>query len=170
MTFDAGRWIAVLTHANCETKAEFHLRRQGYEIYLPRYLKLVRHAHRRDHLPRPLFPRYLFARLMETDSWCPIRSTIGVSGIVCNGSQPTTVPSAVIGEIRAREDDNGMVRINSGRSFRPGERVRVEAGSLSGLEGIFESNDEGERVTILLDVLGRRVKSRMPLEAIRAIA
>jgi transcriptional antiterminator RfaH len=170
MTPDEGRWIAVLTHANCEKKAKFHLRRQGYDVYLPWYLKLVRHAHRRDQLPRPLFPRYLFVRLSERDSWCPVRSTVGVSRIVCNGDEPAAVPAAVIAEIRSREDDNGMVRVNNGRQFRYGERVRVEIGSFSGLEGIFESSDEGERVTILLDVLGRRVKSRMPLEAIRAIA
>ena len=42
-TTDA-RWYVVQTQANGEAKAAEHLRRQGYEIYLPRYLKRRRHA------------------------------------------------------------------------------------------------------------------------------
>jgi transcriptional antiterminator RfaH len=167
---DTPRWIAVLTHANCETKADFHLRRQGYDVYLPRYLKLVRHAHRRDHLPRPLFPRYLFVRLQESDAWRPVRSTVGVSGLICSGEHPAEVPAHVIAEIRSREDARGFVGLNSGRSFAIGEAIRVNFGSFSELDGIFESCDDQERVTVLLQLLGRHVKVRVPLEAIQARA
>ena len=38
------RWFVVQTQANGEAKAAEHLRRQSYEIYLPRYLKRRRHA------------------------------------------------------------------------------------------------------------------------------
>ncbi|MCD6075254.1 MAG: transcriptional activator RfaH [Rhodospirillales bacterium] len=164
------QWIAVLTHANSETRAEHHLRRQGFAVYLPRYLKLVRHAHRSDYLPRPLFPRYLFVDLSARASWRSILSTVGVSNIVCAGDRLTTVPVSVIDEIRAREDQEGYVRLNRGRTFNRGEAIRVDLGSCDELDGIFESCDEHERVTILVNILGRQVRTRLPLEAIRATA
>jgi transcriptional antiterminator RfaH len=164
------RWIAVHTQPGAEFKAELHLRRQGYSVYLPRYLKLVRHARRRDHVARPLFPRYLFVNLAEADMWRPVRSTIGVSGLICSGEFPAIVPSAVIGEIRAREDQSGLVRLNDPRAYKVGEPICVDFGSCSELEGIFESVDDQERVTVLLKLLGRHVKVRLSAEAIRARA
>ena len=166
----SGAWVAVMTHPNCEMKAVYHLARQGYDVYLPRYLKRVTHARRSQMLPRPLFPRYLFLRLAESDAWRPVYSTVGVSGLVSAGDRPARVPLCVVDEIRAREDMDGYVCLNRGRSFRPGEAVRVEIGGDSELAGIFESCDDGERVTVLLNLLGRQVRARMPLEAIRASA
>ena len=42
------RWYVVQTQVNGEAKAAENLRRQGYETYLPRYLKRRRHARKVD--------------------------------------------------------------------------------------------------------------------------
>ncbi len=169
--FDGSRrWAAVCTHANGENKAEFHLLRQNYDVYLPRYLKLVRHARRQEYLPRPLFPRYLFVSLREDDAWRPIQSTVGVTTLVFSGDRPAFLSEEIIHEIRERENENGLVRINYGRRFRAGEEVRVETGSFSGVDAIFASHDDSERVTVLLSILGGQVKAHLPLEAIRALS
>jgi hypothetical protein len=39
----SSRWHVAQTHPHAEAKASLHLRRQGFEIYLPRYLKSRRH-------------------------------------------------------------------------------------------------------------------------------
>ena len=44
---DAKRWFVVKTHANGEFKALAHILRQGFDGYLPRYIKRRRHAHTR---------------------------------------------------------------------------------------------------------------------------
>ena len=72
-------WCAVQTHVRSEDKAAFHLRRQGYDVFLPKHLKRRKHARRVDWVPAPLFPRYLFVGIdPETTPWGVIRSTIGV--------------------------------------------------------------------------------------------
>jgi transcriptional antiterminator RfaH len=162
------RWIAIHTQQNAELKAEHHLRRQGYRVYLPKYLRQIRHARRIEQVIRPLFPRYLFVELSDRETWRPMRSTVGVSALVCAGEHPAAVPEAIIARIRARENDDGLVRLNDGEDFHRGEIVHVELGSFSGLDGIFECCDDRERVTILLNILGRQVRARLPLEAIRA--
>jgi len=56
-------WCAVQTHVRSEDKAAFHLRRQGYEVFLPKHLKRRKHARRIDWVSAPLFPRYLFVAI-----------------------------------------------------------------------------------------------------------
>jgi transcriptional antiterminator RfaH len=50
-------WYVAYTQPNAESRAEEHLARQGYSIYLPRCRRLVRHARKRAVVLRPLFPR-----------------------------------------------------------------------------------------------------------------
>ena len=42
------RWYVAQTHRRDEEKAAWHLRRQEFSVYLPRYLTRRRHARRVD--------------------------------------------------------------------------------------------------------------------------
>ena len=76
----AARWYVVQTQPHAESKAARHLCRQGFQIYLPRYLKRRRHARRTETVPAPLFPRYMFVAVdIAVQRWRSIQSTIGVS-------------------------------------------------------------------------------------------
>jgi len=164
-------WCAVQTHVRAEDKAAFHLRRQGYNVFLPKHLKRRKHARRVDWVPAPLFPRYLFVAIdPETTPWRAIHSTVGVSDLVRFGARPAQVPPDIITEIKARQDDTGLVKTLAGCGFKPGERVRIVNGPLSDLEGLFDGPTDVDRVTVLLDLLGRQVKVRVPLETVHACA
>src|SRR5579863_6791061 len=107
------RWYVVQTQINGETKAARNLLRQGYEIYLPRYLKRRRHARKVDFVAKPLFPRYLFVAVdMVTQRWRPIQSTLGVSHLVTIGNDPAAVPGSIVLALKAREDASGFVKMD----------------------------------------------------------
>ena len=164
-------WCAVQTQARSEDKAAFHLNRQGFEVFLPKHLKRRKHARRIDWVPSPLFPRYLFVAIdPHATSWSSIRSTVGVSDLVRFGGAPAPVPMNVITEIKAREDEKGLVKAFSGCTFKAGDRVRVVDGPLADLEGLFHCVTDEERVTVLFDLMGREVKVRVPLETVYACA
>jgi transcriptional antiterminator RfaH len=164
-------WCAVQTHVRAEDKAAFHLARQGYEVFLPKHLKRRKHARRIDWVPAPMFPRYLFVALDPTQGrWWSIRSTFGVSNLISFGSRPAVVPPEIIAEIKARQDKKGLVKTHEGCGFKLGDRVRIINGPLRDLEGLFESPDDEERVIVLLSLLGREVKVRVPLETVYACA
>ena len=62
-------WYVAQTHPRAEMKASQHLGRQGFEVYLPRYLKKRRHARRTDTIAAPLYPGYLFVAIdLETSA------------------------------------------------------------------------------------------------------
>jgi transcriptional antiterminator RfaH len=155
----SARWYVVQTHAHAESKAIAHLARQGFEVYLPRYLKRRRHARRIETVSAPLFPRYLFVTIdMMCQRWRAVRSTIGVSRLVCNGDDPVPVADAVIQTLRAREDGQGFVLLRPRPQFALGEKVRVLDGVFTDCLGLFDGMKDSDRVAVLLDLLGRKVR------------
>jgi transcriptional antiterminator RfaH len=153
------RWHVVQTQVNGEAKASENLCRQGYEIYLPRYLKRRCHARKVDFAAKPLFPRYMFVAIdTATQRWRSIQSTSGVSRLVTNGDEPAVVPEGVVQALKAREDGRGFVKLDARPAFTPGDKVRVLAGAFMDNAGLFNGVADHDRVSILLDMLGRKVR------------
>jgi transcriptional antiterminator RfaH len=162
-------WFVVHTHANAERLAGSHLRRQGFDVYLPQYAKRRSHARRVERVPAPLFPRYLFLRMdPKATPWFCIRSTVGVHSLVSHGTMPAPLADAVVDEIRAREDDCGLVALMEQVPFAAGDVVEIVEGPLARQLGLYEGMDDKNRVLLLLDLLGRPVHVRVPLQAVRA--
>ncbi len=163
------RWYVVQTQPNAENKAVIHLARQGFATYLPRYLKRRRHARRVDTVVSPLFPRYLFVEInMDAQRWRSIYSTIGVTRLVSNGDVPAPVPEQVFIALKAQEDAGGFVRLEHRPSFRAGDRIRVLEGAFTVCLGLCEGMKDSDRVAILLDLLGRKVRVMVDAESIAA--
>lgn len=163
------RWYVVQSQPNAESKAATHLGRQGFETYLPQYLKRRRHARRVEIVPAALFPRYLFVSFdPERHRWRSIFSTIGVSRLVCSGDVPTSVPEGVVGALQSRRDGGGYVKLDDRPSFRPGDRIRVLEGAFADCLGLYEGLKDSERVAILLDLLGRKVRVMVDVDSVAA--
>lgn len=154
-------WYIVYTKVRQEDVALTNLERQGYSAYLPR----CRHLRKRKGKAMPviesLFPRYLFIQLdTQTDNWAPIRSTLGVSALVRFGPNPAPVPEAFIAFLRSREDAEGLHNWME-PAYRAGDRVRVADGPLAGYEGILVAKTSRERVLVLLDIVGKQVRTQL---------
>jgi transcriptional antiterminator RfaH len=142
-----------------ESVARENLTRQGFETYLPVMHEIRRRQGKRLTLVAPMFPRYLFIHLnSQTDNWAPIRSTLGVVSVVRFGRAAARVPDDLITALRTREDSQG-IQIIPVAEYRPGSRVRITQGSFAGYEGIFQALSGRDRVTVLLDVLGRNART-----------
>jgi transcriptional antiterminator RfaH len=166
---DIDVWYVVQTQVNAEAKAARNLVRQGFEIYLPRYLKHRSHARKIDKVAAPLFPRYLFVRIdMEAQRWRSIQSTLGVARLVCNGPDPAPVARHVLMSLKAREDESGYIKLDERPSFALGEKVRVLAGVFAENFGLFDGLTDRDRVAILLELLGRKVRVSIEADMVAA--
>ena len=164
------QWYVVQTQPGGEAKAASHLLRQGFEIYFPRYRKTRRHARRVDAVAAPLFPRYVFVKIDVTQQrWRAINSTCGVSQIVGRGITPTPVMHGVVEELRGRENADGLFTLESPvMRLKAGDSVRVLNGAFDACQGLFEARSDSDRVTILLDLLGRKVRVLLDAAAVEA--
>jgi len=161
------RWYAVHTHPRAEGKAEFNLRRQGFDVYCPRLQVQRRHARRVDTVLRPLFPRYLFAAIdVDEQPWRAVNGTFGVASLVGRGERPAPVPEGLVEAIAAREAETAGIVLPP-PSFRPGELLVLEDGPFRDLAGRFERMSDAERVTLLLDLMGREVRVAAHHTAVR---
>ena len=160
-------WYVIRTHAKAEFKALSNVLRQGFNAYLPQYLRQRRHARRTDWVRRPLFPRYLFVEMdVASSRWRALRSTFGVEDLICRGNEPVPVPPGVVEGIRGREDDNGLVLLARQSPFKKGDPVRVIAGALIDQIGIFDCETDDHRVVLLLELLGRKLRIPLPIDAV----
>jgi transcriptional antiterminator RfaH len=162
------RWYLIYTKPSSEPLALKNLARQRYQTYLPRIVQTVRHAGRRYERVVALFPRYLFLRLNEgQQALAPVRSTVGVAGIVRFGSHYTIVPDQVIQDLQARADPaTGLHRLTIGVLPKPGAAVRISQGAFDGLEGLFERAAGADRVVVLLRLLGQNAPVCVPADFI----
>lgn len=150
-------WYLIHTKPKQEKCALENLERQGYLCYLPTLPveKLRQGAIAVAH--EALFPRYLFIQLGRGDSfksWAPIRSTKGVSRLVCFGTEPARVSEALIDRLRTQE---ALIHPEPERLFKPGERVLLTASPFAGIEGIYQMADGERRVMVLIELLSKPV-------------
>jgi transcriptional antiterminator RfaH len=165
------RWYVVHTHPQAESRALLNLKRQGFDAYLPRCRKWRRHARKAEVVAGPLFPRYLFLRLdIDVERWRPVLSTFGVGGLICRDGLPAPVPGGIIEAILAREDAGHFVDLTRQAEIRPGDRVQVTAGPFADRIAVFAGLNEGQRVILLLDLLGRKLRVEVAPEAVTACA
>jgi len=163
------QWFVASTKAREESRALFNLKQQGFNAYLPQYKKTRRHARKTDVVLAPLFPKYLFVEIdMNKQKWSAINSTIGVGKLLQFGSHPTPVPVDLIHEIRAREGSEGIILMDKCLKIKTGDAVNITSGAFIEHSGVFDCYHDDERVVILLNLMGRNIRVRLPSSAINA--
>jgi transcription antitermination factor NusG len=147
-------WFALQVRIRYEAEVALHLESKGYKPFLPVCKTRRRWSDRVKLLDVPLFPGYVFCRFNPHDR-LPILKTPGVRQIVGNQHTPLPVDDS---EIRAIH-----TLILSGAPNQPhpfltvGNRVRIESGALSGLEGILVDLKGRQRLVLSVTLLCRSV-------------
>ena len=162
-------WYLVQSKPNQEELAQENLDRQGYHTYLPRTPVRRKKGGRVTRVIAPMFPRYLFIALNQTDdNWAPIRSTIGVSTLVRFGMLPARVPTQLVDNLKKKENSEGYHPTQK-KEFDEGEVVRIAEGPFEGYEAIFSAKQAEDRVLVLLKVAEQYAKLTLEPAALEKI-
>lgn len=163
-------WFLLSTKPRQEEIAWQNLARQEYQTYLPRIKSRRRRNGRMLPTTVPMFPGYMFVRLnLLSDNWSPIRSTLGVRGMVRFGNQPARIADEIIHELLARGDAHGVQAMPPSEHLRTGDQIRVVGGVLAGYEGSIFSSNSRERVAILLELAGKYTQVEIPNQYIERL-
>lgn len=150
----AREWFAVHVWAGREQSCATHLRARGYEVFLPCYQERRRWSDRVKQMDRALFSGYVFCRTAAAVA-ASIVTTPGVIRIVGDRSGPLPVHADEIEAIQRI--------VETRRSTEPwpfleaGQRVRVDAGPLRGLEGVVLRVRNRHRLIVSVSLLQRSV-------------
>jgi len=145
-------WYAVATRLRMEAIAREHLERQGFSVCLPEMRLRKRRQGRWQEVTEPLFPGYLFVALnLEADNPAPIRSTVGVRGLVYFGLHSPPMPTGSVEMLLDNAEDIDETPL----PFKAGDFVRIVRGPFAGLQAVYQMRSGEERVQVLLGLLGR---------------
>jgi transcriptional antiterminator RfaH len=160
-------WYAVHSRPRQEAIAELNLDRQGYHCYLPKILLRKRRRDKWTRVVEPLFTRYLFIQVdSKQQSLAPVRSTLGVAGLVRFGQLLRPVPNSVIDYIRQAENPDTQQQHADVCPHQLGDIVEVLEGPFVGLTGIFQADTGEERALLLIELLGRQNTIDVAMDAI----
>ena len=152
-------WFAIRVKSRCERVVSDALRHKGYEEFLPLYWSRRRWSDRVKVMQLPLFSGYLFCRFALADR-VPILATPGVVLIVGQGRTPLPIDANEVNAVR--------VAVNSGHRMEPwpqlevGRTVRIEEGSLRGVEGVLLRFKGASHLILGVQLLQRAVAVEVP--------
>jgi transcription antitermination factor NusG len=157
-------WYALKVRARSEPVAVAVLRNRGYDPFAPTISERRRYCDRMTVIQTPVFPGYVFCRL-NPNRKVPVLSTPAVEYIVSFDGVPAIVPEEEIEAVR-RAIEAGAVP----RSYLAvGQRIRIEYGSLAGLEGILERTGKENRLVVSVHLLQRSVSVEIDDDQVQAI-
>ena len=158
-------WCCARLETHRENVARHFLGLAGYEVYIPRIREQRVRRHRRVEVVAPMFPGYAFVSIAL--QWHTARWSIGVLGLIMNGTAPARVPDSIIDDIRRRER-NGAVELPKPSGFKPGDKVQILGGPFAGQLAIYAGMKPHERVEVLLSLLGSQQRVTLAHNAIAA--
>lgn len=146
------RWCLVHAKTGRELEAEHQLKRQDYEVFLPRAWRTIRHARKTRIEKRAYFPGYLFVKLdFDADQWRPINSTIGVIRLVTLDHRPAAAPPGLVETLLSALNEDGVVAMTP--EWAVGERVRIIGGAFVDQLAVIDALPDKDRVRVLLNLM-----------------
>jgi transcription antitermination factor NusG len=159
-------WYALTVKPNHERAAAQALESKELETFVPMYRSRRRWSDRIKELELPLFAGYVFCRFRSAER-ARILSTPGVNSVVGFGNRPAPVDD---GEIRAvRTLVASGLPVGPWPFLRVGERVRVNAGPLCGVEGILTQVKDAWRVVVSIELLQRSIAAEVDRDALTVV-
>jgi len=171
ISFQPGKkWYVVYANIKCEFRAEKGLLAKGYDVFLPRTRRWIRHARKKTERVLPLLPRYLFVGFdINLMPWYEIRNTDGVEGVLSNNTIPVAVPAAAIEDLRVMQEMGVFDETTEVLRLSVGDRVKMVTGPFAGHVCTLKSARGKERVEVIMALFGRENVLRVPLSALRPV-
>jgi transcription antitermination factor NusG len=159
-------WYAVYTSPRHEKRVHQHLGHRRVASFLP----LFRTVHRwkngcKAQVELPLFPGYVFVNIPRTER-VRVLDVPGVISFVGPKSEPAQLSDFEIETLRSGLHPQ---KVEPYRGLAIGQRVRINAGALQGLEGTLVRSANGLRVVITVNLIQQSVAVELDADAVESI-
>jgi transcription antitermination factor NusG len=150
----SANWFAAYTHSHHEKRVASYFAERKIESFLPLYSTRHRWKNRCEmNLELPLFPNYVFVHIDPRER-VRVLEVPGVQSLVGFGRTLAPLPQF---EIEALRSGLRQRNIEPHPYLVIGERVRIKAGPMTGMEGVLVRKKSNFRVVLALDVIMQSV-------------
>jgi transcription antitermination factor NusG len=153
---DRPRWYAAYTLPRHEKAVAERLVQQKVESYLPLYSAVRCWNHRRIELELPLFPGYVFVKMLLADR-IRVLSRPGIIRLVSFSGSPAVLPDE---EIEGLQSSLMIWKAKPYPFLTAGKQVRIHSGPFAGLQGRILRRKGKMRLVVTLEL----IQSAMLLE------
>ncbi|MFI5114812.1 MAG: UpxY family transcription antiterminator [Terriglobales bacterium] len=150
----SANWFAAYTNSHHEKRVASYFAERQIESFLPLYATARRWKNRCEmNLELPLFPNYVFVHIDPRER-VRVLEVPGVVSLVGFGRVLAPLPDLEIEALRAGV---GQRKIEPHPYLVIGERVRIKAGPMMGMEGVLVRKKSNFRVVLTLDAIMQSV-------------
>ena len=146
------QWYAVTVRPRHEKTVRRHLQHRGLNCFVPFYRSVRRWKDRQKELQLPLFPNYVFIH-GGLNRMLSIVTTPGVHSLVSWSARPANIAPEEIEAIRRLV--NSPLQVEPHPFLKCGDKVRIKAGALEGLEGILVRKRGSFRLVLSVEMLSK---------------
>lgn len=182
-----GHWYAIKTKPKSERLARDEIAKLVHDVYLPEYEIERFNRRKRVSIVNRLchFPRYMFAEL-EAEHFSKVLACRGVADILPGFPMaPQPVPAKYVHDLRAAQeahlfDDTDRARRLRGETVKntldamrkrlAQKPVRVKDGPFLSFEGEVEAVHSLQRLTVLIESMGRSIPVELDMGQIEELA
>ncbi|HEU0007089.1 MAG TPA: UpxY family transcription antiterminator [Terriglobia bacterium] len=147
-------WYAVYTRSHQERVVKTQLDGRGVENFLPTYEKTSQWKDRKKLIQMPLFPGYLFVKILSVRR-LEVLKAYGVVQIVGNSTGPMPIPEDQVASVRTFVEVG--LKCDPHPYLKIGKKVRITEGPLEGLQGILVRKKNRSLFVISVEMIQRSV-------------
>jgi transcription antitermination factor NusG len=163
----SAKWFAAYTNSRHEKCVASQFVERQIESFLPLYATRHRWRNRCEMLVElPLFRNYVFVRIDPRER-LRVLEVPGVLSLVGFGRTLAPLPDF---EIEALRSGLGRRKIEPHPYLVIGERVRIKAGLMCGMEGVLVRKKNNFRVVLALDVIMQSVAVEVDADDLEPVA
>jgi len=159
-------WYLAQLKPNCANIAKHNLERQGFKSFLPLESYTKVRGGKFTAATRPYFPGYIFISINSKSApWRAIRSTNGIARLVSFNDTPAKIPHKIMTDILSASDERGIIQQH--KDLKPGDRVEITKGSLTGIIGTIDQIAPQKRAWVLIDIMGKETRVSLKKENVQ---
>ena len=170
-------WYVVHTNSGHEMRVAQTLKQRVetmnltdkvFELLVPTQDRVIIRGGKKSTIKEKIFPGYLLVKMIVDDaSWLAVRTTVGVTGFVGAGNQPTPLSETEVKNIQKFISEPAK-RFKT--RFSQGEAVKITDGPFADFLGtITELDEEKGKVKVLVSIFGRETPVELDLLQIQKV-
>ena len=159
-------WYALYLRSRHEKKVSVALAKKHVETFLPLIEELHLWSDRKKKVLEPLFRGYIFVKTDLRDKET-IVTTDGVIRFVGINHKPSWIPASQVDWLRRMV--GGSVEVRREKYLDVGEKVRISAGPLIGIEGTVRWIHGISRVVVSITAMEQSVSVQVPAELLEVL-
>ena len=161
------RWFAVYTRYKCEKVVLKDLQAKAIESYVPLQEVTRRYTRKIKTHQIPLISCYVFVKVSKKD-YVKVLETDYVLQYVKIGRNLIAIPDKEIELLKAVTREGVLTAVED-RKLQIGDQVEIIGGKLTGLSGKLVETDDGKRLVVELELLGKDLYMQIPATLLRKV-